>query len=70
MQIDDENKPRHFKVRGGFTLHRGDSVHHAGEVVKMPPDEALSYAHMIEPVENVPPPYVEPKIAPDQRKRK
>lgn len=65
----DENKPRLYKVRGGFTLHKGDSVHHAGETIKLTPAEAASYAHQIERLEDAAPAYVEPKIAADQRKK-
>ena len=65
----DENKPRTFVVRGGFTMHRGENVHHAGETVKLTPAEAASYAHQIEPVEDAAPAYVEPRISPDQRKK-
>lgn len=65
----DQKQPRAYKVRGGFTMHRGDSVHRAGETVTLLPAEAASYAHQIEPVEDAAPAYVEPRISPDQRKK-
>ena len=65
----EENKPRAYKVRGGFTMHRGENIHRAGETIIMPVDEAAAYAHQIEPAENAAPAYVEPKISPDQRKK-
>ncbi len=67
--VSDENQPRAYKVRGGFTMHRGDNVHRAGETVTLLPAEAALYAHQIEPVEDAASAYVEPKISPDQRKK-
>ena len=68
MNFEDK-KPREYKVRGGFTLHRGDSIHHAGETITLAPEEVAGFAHMIEAAENVPKPYPAPKISPDQRKK-
>lgn len=64
-----QNKQRTYKVRGGFTMHRKDSVHHAGETVKLTAEEAAQHAHQIEPLEDSVAEYVGPRISPDQRKR-
>ena len=70
MHAQPSPTKRTFKVRRGFHLQKGESFYAAGEEVHMTEADAQAYRHMIEPIEDAAPAHIEPKIAPDQRKKR